>query len=157
MALLGQNSIANELLQTISDAKFTQVLCLLNPEFALTVNHFKRSKDIAHNNYWIDTQKCITKSGKPIASGIFDIFGRFESHLASERRDEMIECALENKEELGETARIVLRQLDMSLMYWINRMQKETTPADELTLYCLSKVHNRHVKVYTSSYCWTTL
>ena len=36
-------------------------------------------------------------------------------------------------------------------------MQKETKPADELALYCLSKVYNRHVKVYTSSYCWTTL
>ena len=36
-------------------------------------------------------------------------------------------------------------------------MQKETTPADELALYCLSKVYNRHVKVYTSSYCCPTL
>ena len=153
----GQNSIANELLQTISDTKFTQVLCLLNPEFALTINHFKRIKDIAHNNYWIDTQKCITKSGKPITSGIFDIFGRFESCLVCKARDEMIEWALEHKEELGETARIALRQLDVSLMYWINQMQKEMTPADELALYCLSKVYNRHVKVYTSSYCWTTL
>ena len=79
MALPDQNSIANELLQTISNAKFTQVLCLLNPEFALTINHFKRIKDIAHSSYWNDTQKCITKSGKPIASGIFDIFGRFKS------------------------------------------------------------------------------
>ena len=35
-------------------------------------------------------------------------------------------------------------------------MQKETTPADELALY-ISKVYNRHIKVYTSSYCWTTL
>ena len=69
----------------------------------------------------------------------------------------MIEWALEHKEELGETAQIALRQLDIGLMYWINRMQKETTPADELALYCLSKVYNRHVKVYTSSYCWTTL
>ena len=42
-------------------------------------------------------------------------------------------------------------------MYWINQMQKETTLVDELALYCLSKVYNRHVKVYTSSYCWTTL
>ena len=157
MASPDQNSIANEFLQMISNAKFTQVLCLLNPEFALTINHFKRIKDIAHGSYWIDTQKCITKSGKPIASGIFDIFGRFESWLASEARDEMIEWALEYKEELGETARIALRQLDIGLMYWINRMQKETTQADELALFCLSKVYNRHVKVYTSSYCWTTL
>ena len=36
-------------------------------------------------------------------------------------------------------------------------MQKDTTLADELALYCLSKVYNRHIKVYTSSYCWTTL
>ena len=87
-------------------------------------------------------QKCISKSGKPIASGIFDIFGRFESRLASEARDEMIEWALEHKEELSEMARIALRQLDVSLMNWINQMQKETTPADELALFCLSKVYN---------------
>ena len=64
---------------------------------------------------------------------------------------------LEHKGELGEMARIALKQLDIGLMYWINQMQKETTPADELALYCLNKVYNRHVKVYTSSYCWTTL
>ena len=52
---------------------------------------------------------------------------------------------------------IVLRQLDISLMYWINWMQKETTPTDELALYCLSWVYEWHVKVYTSSFCWTTL
>ena len=120
MASSDQNSIANELLQMISNAKFTQVLCLLNPEFALTINHFKRIKDITLNSYWIDTQKCITKSSKPIASGIFDIFGLFESRLACEARDEMIEWALEHKEELGETARIALRQLNIGLMYWIN-------------------------------------
>ena len=104
MASPDQNNIANELLQTISNTKFTQGLCLLNPEFALTINHFKRIKDITHSSYWIDTQKCITKSGKTITSGIFDIFGRFESWLASEARDEMIEWALEHKGELGETA-----------------------------------------------------
>ena len=46
-----QNNIANGLYQTISNAKFTQILCLLNPEFTLTINHFKRIKDIAHNSY----------------------------------------------------------------------------------------------------------
>ena len=131
MASLVQNNIANELLEIISNAKFTQVLCLLNPDFALTINHFKRIKDIAHNSYWIDTQKCITKTGKPIASGIFDIFGHFESHLACEARDEMIEWALEHKEELSETAQIALRQMDIGLTYWINEMQKESTPADK--------------------------
>ena len=123
----------------------------------MTINHFKRIKDIAHGSYWIDTQKCITKSGKPIASGVFNIFGCFESRLACEVRGSMVEWALEHKEELSETARIALDQLDIGLMYWINQMQKETTPADELALYCLSKVYNRHVKVYTSSFCWTTL
>ena len=69
----------------------------------------------------------------------------------------MIEWALEHKEELQATSSIALRQLDIGLMYWINRMQKETTPADELALYCLSRVYEWHVKVYTSSFCWTTL
>ena len=104
MASPVQNNIANELLQTISHAKFTQVLCLLNPEFTLTINHFKRIKDITHNSYWISTQRCITKASKPITSGIFDIFGCFESHLACEARDDMIEWALEHKEELSEIA-----------------------------------------------------
>ena len=85
---------------------------------------FQRIKDIAHSSYSIDTKKCITKSGKPIASGIFDVFGCFESRLASEARDKMIEWALEHKGELGETARIALKQLDIGLMYWIKSNAK---------------------------------
>ena len=69
----------------------------------------------------------------------------------------MIEWVLEHKEELQAMASIALRQLDIGLTYWINRMQKKTTLANELALYCLSRVYEQHVKVYTSSFCWTTL
>ena len=51
----------------------------------------------------------------------------------------MIEWALEHKEELQTTASIALRQLDIGLTFWINQMQKETTPANELALFCLSR------------------
>ena len=132
MASKRKKSIANELLDEISCAKFTQVLCLLNEEFALTIEQFKCIRDIAQSMYWVDTQKCISKSGRPIASGIFNIYGKFVSRLASEVCDEMIEWALDNKEELQNVVGIALRQLDISLMYWINRMQKESTPADEI-------------------------
>ena len=43
MASPDQNSIANELLQTISNAKFTQVLCLLNPEFISIISKESRT------------------------------------------------------------------------------------------------------------------
>ena len=36
-----KNSLASELLSKIITHKFTQVLCLLNPDHALTVDHFK--------------------------------------------------------------------------------------------------------------------
>ena len=36
-------------------------------------------------------------------------------------------------------------------------MQKDSTPADEIALYCISHLYNCHIKVYTSSYCWSTL
>ena len=48
--------IASELLEEISCAKFTQVLCLLSQESALTVEQFKQIRDIAQSTYWVDTQ-----------------------------------------------------------------------------------------------------
>ena len=73
-----KNSITSELLEEILCAKFTQVLCLLSQESALTVEQFKRIRDITQSTYWVDTQKCFSKSGRPIASGIFNIFGKFD-------------------------------------------------------------------------------
>ena len=41
MALCDKNSFVSQLLTKITTHKFIQVLCLLNPDHALTVDHFK--------------------------------------------------------------------------------------------------------------------
>ena len=88
--------------------KFTQVLCVLNPEHALTVEHFERIKDLTGSTYFVDMQKCISKTGKPIPSGILESFGCFNSMSACDVWHEMISWTLDNKEELKETVRIML-------------------------------------------------
>ena len=68
-------------------------------------------------------QKCISKTGKPIPAGIFEVFGHFNNMNACDVQHEMVGWALDNKDELSETVRIALSQLNISINYWINNIQ----------------------------------
>ena len=37
------------------------------------------NKDQTIGTYWVDMQKCISKTGKPIPAGIFEEFGCFNN------------------------------------------------------------------------------
>ena len=46
---------------------------------------------------------------------------------------------------------------NLSLAEWVKGMSDEETPGDEIALYALSRMYNRHVIVYTKKYHWTTV
>ena len=54
---------------------------------------------------------------------------------ACDIRQEMVGWALDHKDELSETVRIALNQINISVNYWINNMQQENSATDEIALY----------------------
>ena len=50
----------------------------------------------------------------------------------------------------------MLRDKELTLPDWIEKMQKETTPGDDMCLYLLARTYNKHVYVHNKLFYWCT-
>ena len=67
----------------------------------------------------------------------------------------MIDLVNENSKKLNKYAAFTLRKRGKTVANWLNDMQSENTPGDEIVIYCLSNMYLRHVLVKTSKISWT--
>ena len=50
----------------------------------------------------------------------------------------------------------MLKEKDVTLSGWIENMRKETTPGNDICLYLLSHMYNKHVYVHNKRFYWYT-
>ena len=48
----------------------------------------------------------------------------------------------------------MLKEKDLTLSGWIENMRKETTPRDNMCLYLLARMYNKHVYVHNKLFYW---
>ena len=69
----------------------------------------------------------------------------------------MIQWVQDNRGNFEVWTSIIRRHKNVTLAEWIKQMVDEDTPGDEIALFALSRMYNRHVIVYTKKYHWTTV
>ena len=52
---------------------------------------------------------------------------------------------------------MAMQHKNIELDRWIENMQKATTEGDDIALYILARMYNKHVFVHDSRYGWSTL
>ena len=50
----------------------------------------------------------------------------------------------------------MLKEKEQTLSDWIENMRKETTPGDDMCLYLLARMYNKHVYVHNKLFYWCT-
>ena len=89
--------------------------------------------------------------------GLFDLFGEFSGQTADEVRDLMIGWIFDNYRNVKSWTRMAMQHKNIEINQWIEDMQKTTTHGDDIALYILSRMFNKHVFVHNSMYGWSTL
>ena len=69
----------------------------------------------------------------------------------------MIQWVQDNRGNFEVWTSIIWRHKRLTLAEWIQLMADEEKPGDEIALFALSRMYNRHVIVYTKKYHWTTV
>ena len=69
----------------------------------------------------------------------------------------MIQWVQDNRGNFEVWTSIIRRQKKLTLAEWIKWMVDEETPGDEIAIFALSRMYNRHVIIYTKKYHWTTV
>ena len=106
---------------------------------------------------WIDSRKFLTCRGAAIASGIFELFGQFSGKSGNEVREDLLVWISEKKTEVQTCVKIVLDHKGYNLSYWMTRMSRIQTPADDIVIYCLARMYKRCIIIHTSRFPWSTL
>ena len=152
MAAIGDSEMSP--ITNVYGKPFTKILCLLPSSLGVNVDEFRRTR--LPPEHWIDTRKFLTRR-RELATGIFELFGNFSDESAYTVRNNMIQWVQDNRGNFEVWTSIIRRHKKLTLAEWIKWMVDEDTPGDEIALFALARMYNRHVIVYTKKYHWTTV
>ena len=144
--------MAEELRRQLEPQPFTKILCMLDNKSCMSVEQFKWSNLFMSSSQWIDSRKFLTCKGAAIASGIFELFGQFSGKSGNEVREDLLVWISENKTEVQTCVKIILDHKGYNLSYWMTKMSRIQTPADDIAIYCLARMYKRHVIIHTSRF-----
>ena len=104
----------------------------------------------------IQVTKFYNRQHKVKPSGMFELFCKYCDEDPDQIRENLIQYIHNNRKET-ETITEFCLPIGVSLGNWLLRMTHWKNPGDELTLFLLCKLYNRHVVIITKTGLWTTL
>ena len=106
---------------------------------------------------WIDVRRFVKKHKHNNPSGLFEVFGSCSNQSADDVRDCLMGWILDNYRQVQSWLRMALEHKKLTLDAWIENMQDTLTHGDDITLYLLCRMYNKHVYIHTARYGWSTL
>ena len=87
---------------------------------------------------------------------MFEIFGDFSEESASVVRENLMGWIYDNYPAVEKWIHVMLAHKDITLPNWIDNMRKDETPGDDVCLYLLACMYNKHVYVHNKQFYWCT-
>ena len=150
--------MSEELINAIYTKPYTGLIPYLNPNSALTVSDFEKCP--LAKDHWLDLpQESSQRKGrkKRDPNRVFEAFGFYSDHDPIEVREEMLSSISLEFNYYQTVSWLILQLRKISLSEWCNNMRSISTPGDELAIFALSKLYQRHSVVYTKDKTWSTI
>ena len=106
---------------------------------------------------WVDVRCFVKKHKQYNPSGLFEVFGTCSDQSADDVRDCLMGWILDNYREMQSWLCVALEHKNLTLNAWIENMRDTLTQGDDIALYLLCQMYDKHVYVHTASYGWSTL
>ena len=146
-------SIAQELFAAIRLRDYCVYINKLNTSDAITVADYHKSDLV--NQYVLDTRVCF--SGKRVkVNHLYEIFGDFSSTEGELVKCDMLKEITDHFDWYQDRAKIILLMQGYTLSDWLQQHLKKVRP-DEIALYALSHLYNRHTVVFGNGRPWCTI
>ena len=159
MAAKGDNgSLTMDLFKAIQDfpSKYqyrgmVQYICQTSK---VTVKEFNNMDVSKH--FWIDTCNC-RRERKINKQCVFKLFGAISQESAVDVRSNMVERIRLDPLYYKCIGHVILGFKNLVLNEWCDVMAKQTTSEDELAIFVLSKIYQRHMVIFNALKPWSTL
>ena len=106
---------------------------------------------------WVDVRHFVKKHKHYNPSGLFEVFGSLSNQEADDVRDCLIGWILDNYRQVQLWLRAALEHKNLTLDTWMENMRDTLTHGDDITLYLLCRMYDKHVYVHTARVGWSTL
>ena len=134
--------------------KFNDIIGTTSAKNRISIRTFQKQR--LRPGHWVDTRRFLSKTKRKLANGLFEVFGDFSNEPANLVQDNLMGWIYDNFRDVGRWTRLMLKEKDLTLSGWIENMWKETTPGDDMCLYLLAHMYNKHVYVHNKLFYWCT-
>ena len=141
------------LLAKINAIPYHQVISLLNYGDIVTAEEFDTHP--VSKYFWLDQRNCFLKNKNRDPDNLFTLF--YSLDTADIVRQNLAEHMEDDLAYYGSVACIVLSFKNTTIKYWIDDMTEPLTFGDEICLYGLCRMYDRHAMVYTKTKAWSTM
>ena len=133
---------------------YNDIIGIISTKNGIGIRTFQKQK--LRLGYWVDTRRFLSKTKRKLANGMFEIFGDFSDESASSVRENLMGWIYDNYRSVEQWTHVMLSHKDITLTGWIENMRKDTTPGDDMSLYLLARMYNKHVYVHNKMFYWCT-
>ena len=152
---LGKNVIAMDLLAKINAIPYHQVISLLN--YGDTVSEEDFENHPVSKFFWLDLRECFLKNKNRDPDNLFTLFGNYSLDNADTVRHKLTKHMEEDIAYYDSVACVALSFKNVTMKYWIEDTSEALTFGDEICLYALCRMYDRHAMVYTQTKAWSTM
>ena len=134
--------------------RFNDLIGIISPKNGISIRVFQKQK--LRPGYWVDTRRFLSKTKHELANGMFEIFGDFSDESASVVWENLMGWIYDNYRAVEEWTHVMLAHKKITLSDWIDIMLKDDTPGDNMCLYLLARMYNKHIYVHNKQFYWCT-
>ena len=106
---------------------------------------------------WVDVRRFVKKHKHFNLSGLYELFGTYSDQSADDVRDCLMGWILDNYRNTQSWLRMALEHKKLTLDVWMENMRNPLTHGDDIALYLLCRIYDKHAYVHTACYGWSTL
>ena len=121
-------------------------------------NHvFQALKKTMKGKYQFSYDLFSNRRGTPKPNGIFKLFKRYCGDNTDVIRQRLVDYVHSNAADIKSMTTDYFKKKGGDLLMWVYKMSRPSTAGDELSLFLLCKIFNRHAVIHTISGPWCTL
>ena len=106
---------------------------------------------------WVDIKRFVKSNKQFNPARLFELFGSFSDQSTDDVRDCFIGWIYDNYNSVKGWFKMAVKHKKIELNNWIEKMRLNTTHGDNMALYLLCQMYNKHAYVHTARYGWSTL
>ena len=150
------SSMIEELYQMIQGELYVELPNRLDPDSGVEWEQLPKIHRIIGGNSDIHVTHFFNRQYKIKPTGMFKLFNKYCDAEPDQIRENLIQFIYDKHKEVKKCV-VNCLPAKVSLGNWIICMTHKRNPGDELALFLLCKMFNKHAVIITKSGLWTTL